>query len=81
MEKEETLLEEGISQLIKNHELVYSLLENTDKAKDRLYICINYQEKLGENELASLYTDEECKNLFKELKPSKGMNSIYSIDI
>ena len=81
MEKEETLLEEGISQLIKNNELVYSLLENTDKAKDRLYICINYQEKLGENELASLYTDEECKNLFKELKPSKGMNSIYSIEI
>ena len=81
MEKEETLLEEGISQLIKNNELVYSLLENTDKAKDRLYICINYQEKLGENELASLYTDEECKNLFKELKPSKGMNSVYSIDI
>ena len=81
MEKEETLLEEGISQLIKNNELVYSLLENTDKAKDRLYICINYQEKLGDNELASLYTDEECKNLFKELKPSKGMNSIYSIDI
>ena len=81
MEEQKTQIEEGISQLIKNHEIVYSLLENSDKTKDKLYICVNYQEKLGENELASLYTDEECKNLFKELKPSKGFNSIYITEI
>ena len=81
MEEQKTQIEEGISQLIKNHEIVYSLLENSDKTKDKLYICVNYQEKLGENELASLYTDEECKNLFKELKPSKGFNSIYTTEI
>ena len=81
MEEQKTQLEEGISQLIKNHEIVYSLLENSDKTKDKLYICVNYQEKLGENELASLYTDEECKNLFKELKPSKGLNSTYTTEI
>jgi hypothetical protein len=81
MEEQKTQIEEGCSQLIKNHEIVYSLTENSDKKNDRLYICINYQEKLGEDELATLYTDEECKNKFKELKPSKGLNSIYTIEI
>ena len=81
METEKTQIEEGFSQLIKNHDLVYSLLENSDNKKDKLFICINYQEKIGEDELASLYTDEECKTLFKELKPSKGFNSTYILEI
>ena len=81
MEKEKTQIEEGFSQLIKNNEIVYSLIENSDNQKDKLFVCINYQEKTPENELASLYTDEECKNLYKELKPSKGFNSTYTLDI
>ena len=59
----------------------YGRLHLKESSKDKLYICVNYQEKLCENELASLYTDEECKNLFKELKPSKGLNSIYTTEI
>ena len=81
MEQEKTQIEEGISHLIKNNELIYSLFENSDNQKDKLFICVNYPEKTAENELASLYTDEECKNLFKELKPSKGMNSTYNMEI
>ena len=81
MEEKNTQIEEGFSQLIKDNEKVYSLLENSDKKKDKLFVCVNYQEKLGENELASLYTDEECKNLFKELKPSKGLNTTFSLEI
>ena len=78
MEKEKVQIEEGLSQLIKNNEIIYSLLENSDNQKDKLFICVNYPEKLAENELASLYTDEECKNLYKELKPAKGLNSFYT---
>ena len=59
MEIEKTQIEEGFSQLIKNNEIVYSLLENSDNNKDKLFVCINYPEKIAENELASLYTDEE----------------------
>ena len=81
MEEKNTQIEEGFSQLIKNNEKIYSLLENSDKQKDKLFVCVNYQEKIGENELASLYTDEECKNLFKELKPSKGLNTTFSFEI
>ena len=81
MEAGKTQLEEGISQLVKNNEIIYSLLENSDNKKDKLFVCINYQEKIGENELASLYTDEECKNLFKELKPSKGLNTTFNLEI
>ena len=81
MENKNSQIEEGFSQLIKNNELVYSLLENSDKNKDKLFICINYQDKIAENEFASLYTDAECQNLFKELKPSKGFNSTYSFEI
>ena len=81
MEKEKVQIEEGISQLIKNNEITYSLLENSDNQKDKLFVCVNYPEKLAENELASLYTDEECKNLYKELKPAKGLNSFYTLEI
>ena len=81
MENKNSQIEEGFSQLIKNNELVYSLLENSDNNKDKLFICINYQDKIAENEFASLYTDAECQNLFKELKPSKGFNSTYSFEI
>ena len=81
MEENKTQIEEGFSQLIKNNEIVYSLLENSDNQKDKLFVSINYPEKTPENELASLYTDEECKNLYKELKPSKGFNSTYSLEI
>ena len=81
MENKNSQIEEGFSQLIKNNELVYSLLENSDNKKDKLFICINYQDKIAENEFASLYTDAECQNLFKELKPSKGFNSTYSFEI
>ena len=81
MEAGKTQLEEGISQLIKNNEIIYSLLENSDNQKDKLFVCINYQEKTVETEFASLYTDEECKNLFKELKPSNGFNSYYTLEI
>ena len=81
MEKDETQIEEGFSQLIKNNELVYSLLDNSDNQNNKLFISVNYQEKLGEKELASLYTDKECKNLYKELKPSKGFNSTYVLEI
>ena len=81
MEEIKTQIEEGFSQLIKNNETVYSLLENSDKQKDKLFVCVNYQEKLADNELASLYTDEECNNLYKELKPAKGLNSTYVLEI
>jgi len=81
MEENKTQIEEGFSQLIKNNEIVYSLLENSDNQKDKLFVSINYPEKTPENELASLYTDEECKNLYKELKPSKGFNSTYTLEI
>ena len=81
MEENKTQIEEGFSQLIKNNEIVYSLLENSDNQKDELFVSINYPEKTPENELASLYTDEECKSLYKELKPSKGFNSTYTLEI
>ena len=81
MEAGKTQLEEGISQLIKNNEIIYSLLENSDNQKDKLFVCINFPEKTVETEFASLYTDEECKNLFKELKPSNGFNSYYTLEI
>ena len=81
MEENKTQIEEGFSQLIKNNEIVYSLLENSDNQKDKLFVSINYPEKTPENELASLYTDEECKSLYKELKPSKGFNSTYTLEI
>ena len=81
MEENKTQIEEGFSQLIKNNEIVYSLLENSDNQKDKLFVSINYPEKTPENELASLYIDEECKNLYKELKPSKGFNSTYTLEI
>ena len=81
MEDKKTQLEEGVSQLIKDNEIIYSLLENSDKQKDKLFVCINYQEKTVETEFVTLYTDEECKNVFKELKPSKGFNSFYTLEI
>ena len=81
MEKEKAQIEEGFSQLIKDNELVYSLLENSNNKNDKLFICVNYQEKLPENEFVSLYTDAECQNLFQELKPSKGFNSTYTFEI
>ena len=40
MEAGKTQLEEGISQLVKNNEIIYSLLENSDNQKDKLSILL-----------------------------------------
>ena len=74
-------IEEGVSQLVKSDDTVYSLIQNTEKKNNKIYICINYPEKTLENENASLYSDLECKNLFQELKPSKGFNNFYNFDV
>lgn len=75
-------IEEGTSELIKSDDNeVYSLIKNTDKSKNKIFISINYPDKTLETEFASLYTDLECKNLFQELKPSKGFNNFYNFDI
>lgn len=81
-EKEEKIptIEEGRSQLIKAEDKIYSLIENSNKANNKIFICVNYPEKTLENEFASLYTDIECKNLFQELKPGKGFNKFYNFD-
>ena len=42
MEIEKTQIEEGFSQLIKNNELVYSLLDNSDNQNNKLFISVNY---------------------------------------
>jgi hypothetical protein len=74
-------LEEGVSQLIKSDETIYALIKNTEKAKNKIFISINYPEKTEETEFVSLFTDLECKNLFQELKPQKGFNNFYNFDI
>lgn len=74
-------IEEGLSQLIRSEESIYSLIENKDNTKNKLFVNVNYPEKTLETEFASLYTDSECKNLFQELKPSKGFNNVYKLDI
>ena len=74
-------IEEGVSQLVKSDDTVYSLIQNTEKKNNKIYVCINYPEKTLENENASLYSDLECKNLFQELKPSKGFNNFYNFDV
>lgn len=75
------VIEEGRSQLIKSEDTIYSLIENTDNTKTKIFVNVNYPEKTLENEFASLYTDSECKTLFQELKPSKGFNNVYNFDI
>ena len=79
--EEKMVIEEGFQQLIKSGDSVYTLKENNEKDKNKILISINYPEKTLETEFASLYTDEECKNLFQELKPSKGFNNTYNFDI
>ena len=74
-------IEEGVSLLVKSNETVYTLIQNSDRIKNKIFISINYPEKTLENEFASLYSDLECKNLFKELKPSKGFNNFYNFDV
>ena len=74
-------IEEGVSQFVKSDETVYSLIQNKDKIKNKIFVSINYPEKTLENEFASLYSDLECKNLFKELKHSKGFNNFYNFDV
>lgn len=74
-------IEEGASHLITSIETVYSLLVNTENKNNKIFISINYPEKTIETEFASLYTDSDCKNLFQELKPSKGFNNFYNFDI
>lgn len=73
-------LEEGVCQLIKLPESVYTLVENHNK---KIFISVNYPETSLENEFASLYTDSDCKNLFQELKKQtkKGLNNTFSFDI
>ena len=78
---ETTTIEEGFSQIINSNEKIYSLLENKENKNNKLFVSVNYPEKTIETEYASIYTDPECKNLFQELKPSKGFNNIYNFDI
>lgn len=80
-EKAPITIEEGFSQIIASNEVIYALKENEKKENNKLFISVNYQEKTEENEYASIYTDPECKNVFQELKPSKGFNSIYKFEI
>lgn len=80
--KPETVgIDEGISHLITSIETVYTLLVNSEKGKNKLFINVNYPDKTIETEFASLYTDSECNKLFQELKPSKGFNNFYNFDI
>ena len=74
-------IEEGFSQLIDSNEMIYCLVDNTDKEKTKLFININLQDSISQDENVSIYTDSECKNLFQKLKPSKGLNMNYNFDI
>jgi hypothetical protein len=76
-------LEEGVCQLIKDPETVHALVENSNNSNTKIFLSVNYPESSLDNELASLYTDPECNNLFQELskQTKKGVNNIYSFDI
>ena len=75
-------IDEGFSQLIDSYyEMIYCLVDNTDKEKNKLFINMNLQDSISQDENISIYTDSECKNLFQELKPSKGLNVNYTFDI
>ena len=74
-------IEEGFSQLINSDDTIYCLVDNLDKEKNKLFININLQESPSDDEKVSLYTDSECKNLFQELKPNKGLNINNIFDV
>lgn len=74
-------IEEGFSQIIDSNEMIYCLVDNTEKEKTKLFININLQDTPSQDENVSIYTDSECKNIFQELKPLKGLNMNYTFDI
>lgn len=79
-ENSNQIIEEGSFTLIKLDE-VFSLIENKDDTKNKIFVNLNYRGKPSEDEFVSLYTDFECKNLFKELKSSRGFNNTFNFDI
>lgn len=79
-EPEVPVIEEGYSQLIKTNE-TYSLRQNEENSKNKLYVYLNYRGKPSEDEFVSLYKDLDCKNLFQELKSTKVFNNICVFDI
>jgi len=76
-------IEEGVYQLIKDPEIVYTLVENSNNSNTKIFLSVNYPESSLENELATLYTDSDCKNVFQELskQTKKGVNNTFSFDI
>lgn len=74
-------IEEGFSQLINSNDTNYCLIDNLDREKNKLFVNIILQETPSEDENVSIYTDAECKNLFQEIKPNKGLNINNTFDI
>ena len=79
-ENKNPVIEEGSFTLIKLNE-VFSLIKNEDDTKNKIFVNVNYRGKPSDDEFATLYSDFECKNIFKELKSSRGFNNTFNFDI